>query len=221
MKFLCSKWLYQLQVPSGTSSIVKNELTRFTQAGNLTSETLGYLRYQSEMLYEHAARLSPLGCDSAFNEIIPKLREVSTIIRAQYSGKEQWSSFRLSKYFTGNCGRPKFLISQEQLEYLIANGFNAFEIGRLLGVSLSTVRRCMIEFSIDTSRPFSDFTDENLCELMRDIKKENPRRSYRMMLSHLRARWYRVTQLRVRQMMQKEDPEGTATWWMTIVQRRT
>lgn len=199
---------------------LKNELTRFTQAGNLTSETLDYLRYQSEMLYEHAVRLSPLGCDRAFNEIIPKLREVSTIIRAQGSEKEQWSSSRLSKYYSGNCGRPKFLISQEQLEYLIANGFNAVEIGRLLGVSLSTVRRRMIEYSIDTSRPFSDITDENLCELIRDIKKENPRSGYRMMLGHLRARGYRVTQLRVRQMMQKEDPEGTVTRWMTTVQRR-
>lgn len=199
---------------------LKNELTRFTQAGNLTSETLDYLRYQSEMLYEHAVRLSPLGCDRAFNEIIPKLREVSTIIRAQGSEKEQWSSSRLSKYYSGNCGRPKFLISQEQLEYLIANGFNAVEIGRLLGVSLSTVRRRMIEYSIDTSRRFSDITDENLCELIRDIKKENPRSGYRMMLGHLRARGYRVTQLRVRQMMQKEDPEGTVTRWMTTVQRR-
>ena len=57
---------------------------------------LDYLRYQSEMLHEHAVRLSPLGCDRAFNEVIPKLREVSTIVRAQDSEKEQWSSFRLS-----------------------------------------------------------------------------------------------------------------------------
>lgn len=204
----------------GRTVSLKNELTRLAQAGNLTSETLDYLRYQSEMLYEHAVRLSPMGCDNVFNEIIPKLREVSTIIRAQDSEKEKWSNVRLSKYYSGNCGRPKFVISQEQLEYLIANGFNAVEMGTLLGVSLSTVRRRMIEYSIDTSRPFSDITDENLCELIRDIKKENPRSGYRMMLGHLRARGYRVSQLRVRQTMQKEDPEGTVTRWMTTVQRR-
>lgn len=152
------------------------------------------------MLYEHAVRLSPLGCDHVFNEIIPKLREVSTIIRAQDSEKEQWSNVRLSKYYSGNCGRPKFNISQEQLEYLIAN---AVEMATLLGVSLSTVRRRMIEYSIDTSRPFSDISDENLCERIRDIKKENPRSGYRMMLGHFRARGYMVSQLRVRQTMQK------------------
>lgn len=147
---------------------LKNELTRFAQAGNLTPETLDYLRYQSDMLYEHAVRLAPLGCDRVFNEIIPKLREVSTIISAQDSEKAQWSNFHLSKYYSGNCGRPKFVISQEQLEYLIANGFNAVEIGTLLGVSLSTVKRRMIEYSIDTSRPFSDISDEYLCELIRE-----------------------------------------------------
>lgn len=200
---------------------LKNDLTRFTQAVNLTLKSLDYLRYQSEMLHEHTVRLSPLGCDRAFNEVIPKLRKVSTIVRAQDSEKEQWSSFRLSKYYSGNCGRPEFVISQEQLEYLIANGFNAVEIGRLLGVSLSTVRRRMIEYSIDTSRLFSNITDENLCELIQDIKKENPRSGCRIMLGHLRARVYRVTQPRVRQMMQKEDPEGTVIRWMTTVQRRT
>lgn len=172
---------------------LKNDLTRFKKAGNLTSETVDYLRYQSQMLHEHAVRLSPLGCDRAFNEVIPKLREVSTIVRTQDSEKEQWSSFRLSKYYSGNCGRPEFVISQEQLEYLIANGFNAVEIGRLLGVSLSTVRCRMIECSIDTSKPFSNITDENLCELIRDIKKENPRSDCRIMLGHFRARVYRVT----------------------------
>ena len=45
----------------GRTVSLKNELTRLAQAGNLTSETLDYLRYQSEMLYEHAVRLSPLG----------------------------------------------------------------------------------------------------------------------------------------------------------------
>ena len=75
----------------------------------LTSETLDYLRYQSDMLYEHAVRLSPLGCDRVFSEIIPKLRELSTIIYAQDSEKEQWSNFRLSKYYSENCGRLKLV----------------------------------------------------------------------------------------------------------------
>lgn len=41
------------------------------------------------MLYEHAIRLTPLDCDRVIREIIPKLREVSTmLIRAQDSEKE-------------------------------------------------------------------------------------------------------------------------------------
>ena len=36
------------------------ELGKVIEVGNQTSTTLDYLRYQSEMLYEHAVRLSPL-----------------------------------------------------------------------------------------------------------------------------------------------------------------
>ena len=86
------------------------------------------------------------------------------------------------------------------------------DIGRLLQVSLSTVRRRLRDYGIDTSRPFSDLCDE--------IRKDNPRCGYRVMLGHLRARGYRVPQLRVRQMMQKEDPEGTVTRWMNTVKSR-
>lgn len=76
------------------------------------------------------------------------------------------------------------------------------------------------EYGIDASRPFSDLSDEKLSELVREVRKDNPRSGYRMMLGHLRARGYRVPQLRVRQMMQKEDPEGTVTRWMNTVRRR-
>ena len=112
------------------------------------------------------------------------------------------------------------MISREQLEYLISNGFSAVDIGRLLRVSRSTVSRRLREYGIDTSRPFSDLSDEKLSELLREVRKNNPRSGYRMMLRHLRGRGYRVPQLRVRQMMQKEDPEGTVTRWMNTLKRR-
>ena len=53
------------------------ELGKVIEEGNQTSTTLDYLRYQSEMLYEHAVRLSPLdNCGDVYDNIILKLREV-------------------------------------------------------------------------------------------------------------------------------------------------
>ena len=67
----------------------------------------------------------------------------------------------------------------------------------------------MKEYGINTSRPFSDISDDDLIELLRETRKECPRSGYRMMLGYVRARGYRVSQFRVRQMLRKQDPEGT------------
>ena len=202
-------------------SSLKNELTRAEELGHISSSTFDYLRYKSELLYEHAVRLSPTDSSNvAYNEVLFKLRQVAIILRELEPTDEQLTRFQTTTGGGGNRGRPKFIISQEQLEYLISNGFSAVDIGRLLQVSLSTVRRRLRNYGIDTSRPFSDLCDEKLSELLREIRKDNPRSGYRMMLGHLRARGYRVPQLRVRQMMQKEDPEGTVTRWVNTVKRR-
>ena len=90
------------------------------------------------------------------------------------------------------------MISREQLEYFISNGFSAVDIGKILRVSHSTVRRRLREYGIDKSRPFSDISDKKLSELLRELRNDNLRSGYRMMLGHLRARGYRVPQMRVR-----------------------
>ena len=92
------------------------ELGKVIEEGNQTSTTLDYLRYQSEMLYEHAVRLSPLdNCGDVYDNIILKLREVFITICDKYSNIENSSSYRPGQHHSGNCGRPKFIISQEQL----------------------------------------------------------------------------------------------------------
>ena len=61
---------------------LKNELTRAEELGHISS-TLDYLRYKSELLYEHAVRLSPTDSSNvAYNEVLFKLRQVA-IARAR------------------------------------------------------------------------------------------------------------------------------------------
>ena len=46
-----------------------------------------------------------------------------------------------TKLFSGNRGRPRFVVTKEQLEFFINYGFHCPEIGRILNISESTVRR--------------------------------------------------------------------------------
>ena len=90
----------------------------------------------------------------------------------------------------------------------------------MLGVSVSSIRRRMSNYDINTSRPFSEISDVELCQVIDDIRKQCPRSGYRMMQGYLRTRGYKIQQRRVRQMMRQVDPEGTITRWKNTVQRR-
>ena len=95
-------------------SSLKNELTRAEELGHISSSTFDYLRYKSELLYEHAVRLSPTDSSNvAYNEVLFKLRQVAIILRELEPTDEQvdeisnnnrwwWKSWKTKiHYFSG------------------------------------------------------------------------------------------------------------------------
>ena len=50
-----------------------------------------------------------------------------------------------------HVGRPKFVIPPEQLEYLLSYDISATDISKALGVSRSTIYRCLREYGISVS----------------------------------------------------------------------
>ena len=117
-------------------------------------------------------------------------------------------------------GRPKFEIPRSQLLYLIDHNFNAVQIAKLFGISLSTVRRRMQEQGLDTSQPFTPLTENELDNVVRDIKQSHPKCGYRMVIGHLRSRGLKIQQHRVRASLRRVDPEGSISRWMATVSRR-
>lgn len=130
------------------------------------------------------------------------------------------TSFHSALKHSGLPGRPKILITQEQLSYLSDNGFKAVDMARMFGVSESTINRRLKDFNVRTSRSFSQIDDSALDDVIRNIKIEFPNSGYRMMLGHLMARGIFVPQLRVRESMKRVDPLGTVTRWMHATERR-
>ena len=87
--------------------------------------------------------------------------------------------YQCSAVSTGRRGRPRFSISQDQLEYLIGNDFPVQRIASMLGVSASTVRRRMTDFGLSISDTYTYISDEDLCSAILDIKKSSPNSGYR------------------------------------------
>ena len=117
-------------------------------------------------------------------------------------------------------GRPRLEVKQDQLEYLLHLGFKCPEIGEVLGVSLSAIRRRMSEFGLSVSALYSFITDRELDELVSQIKCEFPNCGYRLLHGHLMSRGQRVSQARIRESLHRVDPEGVAVRWSSAIQRR-
>ena len=107
-------------------------------------------------------------------------------------------------------GRPKFGISEEQLQHLLQLHFPCPKTADLLGVyyCLSTVRRKMKEYGLSVSALYSEISDTELDRLINEVHGSFPNCGYRMMDGHLRQHGISVTQARIRNSMHRVDPEG-------------
>ena len=117
-------------------------------------------------------------------------------------------------------GRPKYNISQEQLEHLLNLGFNCPTIASMLGVSLRTVHRRMAEYNLSVRSCYSNIDDAGLTQVVKEIKEQYPNCGYRMMGGLLRQHGIRIQQMRVREAMLVTDPNGTIVRFADLVHRR-
>ncbi len=122
---------------------------------------------------------------------------------------------------SGNAGRPPFLISKEQLQYLVENQFSVPQISTMLGVSSRTIERRMNSFGISMRDTYADLTNSELQTLVAGIQSEHPMCGNRHMRGHLIARGFRVQQYRIREVQRAVDPEGSAMRKLHTINRRS
>ena len=87
---------------------------------------------------------------------------------------------------TGIRGRPKFFIPREQLEYFIEYGFNATDISKMLCVCDKTVYRRLEEYGISMRMNYTQITEPELDDVIRNILQEFPNSGYKSLRGH---RW--------------------------------
>ena len=171
------------------------------------------------MLYNHSVRL--LSVNIVGENTVRKLRSIWDLLsKKQEEAHANFISFLPAQEDTSLPGRPKFRITESQLSYLIDSGFSGVDMARMLGVSESTVHRRLRDMGINTARTFSEIDDSALDEAIVNIKRQAPNAGYRMILGHLRADGLFVQQLRVRESLQRVDPHGTTSRWLSVTERR-
>ena len=114
-------------------------------------------------------------------------------------------------------GRPKFNISYEQLSFLIENRFTVPQIADMVGISVRTVYRRLVEYSLSQ---YSDTSDNELDSIVKQVHSLFPMCGNSQMQGHLLARGLRVQQLRIRESQRRVDPEGCAMRRLSTINRR-
>ena len=115
----------------------------------------------------------------------------------------------LSTIQTGQRGRPAFDISKEQLLELMTLSFTTSEIAWIVGTSNRTIDRRISEYGLRQQIPrYTDITEAELDEKVREIMNECPNYGVRLMKGHLLACGIKVTWDDVRSCLWRVDPAG-------------
>ena len=138
----------------------------------------------------------------------------------RFSRQSASMAYSLPLRQTSPCGRPKFEISRDQLEYLHSMMFNWTKIAAMLGVSRATIYRRRIEVGLSGSGDESNITDQQLESILRVMRRETPTIGQTMAIGKLRSMGIRVSRNRVRSCIRAIDPISTALRWRGQLARR-
>ncbi|KXJ07772.1 hypothetical protein AC249_AIPGENE21923 [Exaiptasia diaphana] len=179
-------------------------------------EQLQFLERLRHVLLDLSIRMS---IDTpVFDEVQRELAVVTSLLRSETSATEG-NMHSVVPYTSqpNTVGRPKFDISMEQLQYLVNWDLSSRDIANALGVSQSTIKRRLREYGISVRGQTSEITDANVDAAAREIQSQFPNAGYRRVHSQLLVQGIRISQLRLRESLERTDPDGIAMRWLKQV----
>ena len=142
-------------------------------------------------------------------EVLRVLRKLSLLMNTEIEG-----SIRINLR-----GRPKLDVREDQLHYLIEQGFRIQEISHLFGCSRKTIERRMNEYQMTLFNSFN-ISDNQLDAIIKEITTLFPRSGEKTVSGRLRSYNIRVPRRRVRESLQRVDPSGIRSRCKGVLQRR-
>ena len=202
---------------------ISADLSVFNDGRNIPEDTLDYFIVSLELVYrelivlETMSQLSPVQLQATAN-----VRECLSTLRSlqELHVVSQISSHSHIPLITGMVGRPSFDIPCAQLLHLIENRFSVLQIASMLGVSIRTIRRRMSAFGLSIRAQYSDISDSDLDQIVREVQQQFPTCGNRQMQGHLLARGYRIQQICIRESQRRIDPDGAIVRRLHVLNRR-
>ena len=172
--------------------------------GEVEGEVEGELRNFGDQLAEIERSLEALQL-----EIYDKLRSLDS---------ERFRCMREQ----GNVGRPRFIITREQISYLREFASKWTEIADLLGVSISTLNRHRASLGLGSEAMprFTQISDADLDNLVRDIATRQPFSGIRIVQGEVESHGIHVQRERIRESLHRVDSLNIHARLCHVMERR-
>lgn len=135
--------------------------------------------------------------DERFDTVISSLRQLIVAMKNE----------RAPGTTLGRLGRPEINIGEEQLAYLLEQGFRTNDISTMFGCSRRTVERRMKKYQLSHLNSMA-VSDAHLDSLVREITFLLPKCGEKTISGRLRSCNIRVRRHRIRASLKRVDPLG-------------
>lgn len=124
--------------------------------------------------------------------------------------------------YSGERGRPKYIIKREQLVFFRELRFTWTKIASMFGISRRTMYNIRSELGLTESQfpRFSVISDNDLKSIVSDIKQGMPDIGQSMLKGALESRGIYIPTTRLRDCLSEVDPINTALRWSLPINRR-
>ncbi|XP_041453550.1 uncharacterized protein LOC121406606 [Lytechinus variegatus] len=121
----------------------------------------------------------------------------------------------------GGVGRPKFLISADQLRFFAGDlHCNVKDSAKCFNVSERTIKRRLQEYGISLRSLYSPIDDNELDEKVEFILQNMPMAGYKTVDGYLTSQHVRVQRQRIRDSLHRLDPQRQELRSLTAIRRR-
>ncbi|CAH0559355.1 unnamed protein product [Brassicogethes aeneus] len=117
-------------------------------------------------------------------------------------------------------GRPRLQVTEEQLRLFCNEGYSASDIAKLLGCSKSFVYKKLYQCNMFMRGRYSQISDDQLETHISEIHRRHPNAGHILVQSYLKADGIVLQRHRVRGVLNRVDPIGTASRWSQSIKRR-
>lgn len=177
--------------------------------------------------YERTARILAARLLEAFPAALPMHNNISrlldittnTRIRLQdrvilHESRElenfDESTFQAPVHRTVNQGRPRYVVNERDANELRRIGFPWTDVSRMIGVSTRTLRRRRHESGTFTNSAYSDITDRDLDDIVREVLQTTPQAGRNLVRGALLSRRLLVQRRRIEASIARVDPVTTS-----------